>query len=147
MCNLLRYWAASSAMTLRAKLTGYLPFVLWMFWPMIPVVIAGVIASCCGCEVDEGGIHPCVIFGKDIGETLSTMGMMVWLVPLTLLTGLIGLALHERGLIGSFRTAAQESKLSKSKELLGEGEFRCLGCGALIHREDASCRNCGWSWK
>ena len=122
---------------------GYLPFVIWMFWPMIPVVIAGMIASCCGCEVDEGGIHPCVIFGKDIGETLSTMGMIGWLLPLTVLTGLVMIALYQRGLIAPSRGG----EMPKGTETLGENEFRCLGCGAVIHREDNSCRTCGWSWK
>jgi hypothetical protein len=30
---------------------------------------------------------------------------------------------------------------------LGKDEFRCFGCGGVIHSEDQSCRICGWSWK
>jgi hypothetical protein len=35
----------------------------------------------------------------------------------------------------------------KGTEPLGRDEFRCFGCGGVIHREDDSCRSCGLSWK
>ena len=35
----------------------------------------------------------------------------------------------------------------KALEPIREGEFRCFGCGAVIHLEDERCRACGWSWK
>jgi len=35
----------------------------------------------------------------------------------------------------------------RGKEPLGKDEFRCFECGAVIRREDESCRLCGWSWK
>jgi len=30
---------------------------------------------------------------------------------------------------------------------LNKDEFRCFGCGGVIHREDDSCKLCGWTWK
>jgi hypothetical protein len=134
-------------MTLRAKLIGYLPFVLWMIWPMIPVVIAGVIASWCGCQLNEGGIHPCVVFGKDIGGTLYKMEMMGWLSLLTFPSGLAVLVFHQRSPLDRSRVPSQDGEMPTGTEPFGKDEFRCLGCGGVIRREDKACRICGWSWK
>jgi hypothetical protein len=62
-----------------------------MFLPMIPVVIAGAIASYCGCQLDEGGPHPCILFGRDIGGTLSSMIVMGWFGLLTFPSGFLAL--------------------------------------------------------
>jgi len=35
----------------------------------------------------------------------------------------------------------------KANELLGKNQFRCFGCGAVIHSEDQACQVCGWTWK
>jgi hypothetical protein len=79
-------------MTRRAKVaTGYGVILLWMFSPMIPVVIAGAIASKCGCQLDEGGTHPCIVFGRDIGGALYSMGVMGWFGLLTFPSGFIAL--------------------------------------------------------
>jgi hypothetical protein len=37
--------------------------------------------------VDEGSVHPCVIKGKDYGQLLYTLGMMGWLMLVTLPAG------------------------------------------------------------
>ena len=68
---------------------GYWIIGLWMVWPMVPVMIAGIIATSCGCKVDEGSVHPCIVFGKDIGELLYTMGVM----------GLIGIGTFPSGIL------------------------------------------------
>jgi hypothetical protein len=65
--------------------------VLWVSWPMISVFVAAVIASAWGCPLDEGGAHPCVVLGLDIGGLLYSMGVMGWLFIVTLPTGLIAL--------------------------------------------------------
>lgn len=81
-------------MTRRAKISlGYGAILLWMFLPMIPVFIAGAIASGCGCQLDEGNVHPCVVLGVDIGSTLYAMGVMGWFGLLTFPSGLLGLLL------------------------------------------------------
>lgn len=58
---------------------------------MIPVVIASVIAFFCGSQLDEGGPHPCILFGRDIGGTLSEMAMMGWFGLLTFPSGFVAL--------------------------------------------------------
>jgi len=78
-------------MTRRAKLTGYAVIILWMFLPFIPVAIAGAVASHYGARLDEGSAHPCIVHGKDIGETLYTMGMMGWFSLLTFPSGILAL--------------------------------------------------------
>ncbi|HLX70642.1 MAG TPA: hypothetical protein VKV04_13530 [Verrucomicrobiae bacterium] len=72
---------------------GYGVILLWMFLPMIPVFIAAAIASHYGCQVDEGGTHPCIVFGKDIGGKLYEMGVMGWFGLLTFPSGLLALLL------------------------------------------------------
>jgi lauroyl/myristoyl acyltransferase len=58
--------------------------VLVAFAPVGSVVACGLIASAHGCRVDEGSVHPCVINGKDYGQLLYTLGVMGWLMLVTL---------------------------------------------------------------
>lgn len=78
-------------MNRRAKVIGYSLIVLWMFLPMIPVVVAGGIATIYGCDLDEGDVHPCFVFGKDRGELLYGMAMMGWFSLGTFPTGVLAL--------------------------------------------------------
>jgi hypothetical protein len=55
---------------------GFGAILLWMFLPMIPVFIAGAIAS-----------H--IVFGRDIGGTLYKMGVMGWFGLLTFPSGFL----------------------------------------------------------
>ena len=55
--------------------------------PVGSVIIAGVVANANGCSLDEGSPHPCVIAGHDYGQTLYTMGVLGWLMLLTLPAG------------------------------------------------------------
>lgn len=62
---------------------------LYTFGPLLSTLIAGAMASAHGCPLDEGSVHPCIVAGKDIGEMLYSMGVMGWLMLITLPTGLI----------------------------------------------------------
>lgn len=71
--------------------------------PIGSVVLCSWIAQAHGCRVDEGSVHPCVIGGKDRGELLYTMGVLGWLMLITLPAGalaffiwLLVLILHRR---------------------------------------------------
>jgi hypothetical protein len=57
------------------------------FAPVVSVVACGLIANAHGCRVDEGSVHPCVINGKDYGQLLYTLGVMGWLMLVTLPAG------------------------------------------------------------
>ena len=46
------------------------------------------IANSHGCKVDEGSVHPCVINGKDYGQLLYTLGVLGWLMLVTIPGGL-----------------------------------------------------------
>ena len=59
--------------------------------PLLSVAIAGEIANANNCPLDEGSVHPCIVNGRDMGETLYTMGMMGWFMLVTIPVGL-GLA-------------------------------------------------------
>jgi hypothetical protein len=52
--------------------------------PIGSVMACGWIANAHGCKVDEGSVHPCIINGKDYGHMLYTLGVMGWLMLVTL---------------------------------------------------------------
>ena len=62
------------------------------FAPVGSVVACGLIANTLGCRVDEGSVHPCVIGGKDYGQLLYTLGVMGWLMLVTLPAGVLAFA-------------------------------------------------------
>jgi hypothetical protein len=78
-------------MTKLAKRIGYGLIVLWMFLPIIPALTADLIEFACGCQVDEGSVHPCIVLGLDIGPSLYSMGVIGWLVLFTFPTGIVAL--------------------------------------------------------
>jgi hypothetical protein len=88
---------------------------LWMVWPLIPAFVAGIVAMVCGCKLDEGSVHPCVVFGKDIGAILNTMGMMGWFGMATFPSGILALAVFS--LIVWWRKRTAESKRGKPSRL------------------------------
>jgi TRAP-type C4-dicarboxylate transport system permease small subunit len=62
--------------------------------PWISVAIAGTIAESNGCQLDEGSVHLCMVNGRDVGETLYTMGMMGWVGIATCPVALILLGVY-----------------------------------------------------
>jgi hypothetical protein len=58
--------------------------------PVFSVIIASVIASITGCDLDEGSIHACMALGADIGPTLYTMFVLGWLGLITLPIAALG---------------------------------------------------------
>lgn len=55
--------------------------------PIGSVVACGLIANANGCRVDEGSVHPCIINGQDYGHLLYTLGVLGWLMLVTLPAG------------------------------------------------------------
>jgi len=43
--------------------------------------------------VDEGSVHPCMINGKNYGQLLYTLGVMGWLMLVTLPAGALAFVL------------------------------------------------------
>lgn len=66
---------------------------LFALAPLISVLIASAIADKNGCQLDEGGMHPCVLGGTDWGETLGTMFVLGWLMFATLPVGALAFVL------------------------------------------------------
>jgi len=48
---------------------------------------ADLFANLNGCDLDEGGVHPCVVGGKDYGSILYDMGMFFLLTVISLPIG------------------------------------------------------------
>ena len=71
----------------------FILLLIWTVWPIVFVSVAGSIASANGCQLDEGSVHPCVVRGADMGETLYAMGVMGWFMLVTVPTGGLGLLL------------------------------------------------------
>ncbi len=61
--------------------------------PIISVALAGFIATVNECPLNEGGVQPCILWGRDIGGLLYTMAVMGWL-------GLFSIFIVAAGLLG-----------------------------------------------
>jgi hypothetical protein len=66
-------------MTKRLMSISLLLILLLWAAPLLLALAAGGIASALGCVLNEGSIHPCMLFGSDIGKPLYTMGVLGWL--------------------------------------------------------------------
>ncbi len=74
--------------------------------PLGSVVACGLIANAHGCRVDEGSVQPCLINGKDYGQLLYTLGVMGWLMLVTLPAGaFLVLSLADRSYSSSSKLA------------------------------------------
>lgn len=81
--------------------------VLFGATPVIAALAATPIAGGLGCTLNEGGVHPCLLFGHDIGGALHVMFVSHWFAYVTVpvaamvlvvwaITALILLLLHRR---------------------------------------------------
>lgn len=59
------------------------------FAPIGSVMLCGAIANAYGCKVDEGSVHPCIINGQDYGHLLYTLGVLGWMMLVTIPGGLL----------------------------------------------------------
>lgn len=73
----------------RTLIVGYIVIALFAGWPIASVAIAGMIASWNGCTLHEGFPNPCVVNGKDMGDTLYAMGVMGWFMLATIPVGFV----------------------------------------------------------
>ncbi len=62
------------------------------FAPIGSVILCAMIANTYGCKVDEGSVHPCIINGHDYGELLYSLGVMGWLMLVSIPGGLFAFA-------------------------------------------------------
>ena len=67
--------------------------ILIAFAPIGSVIACSVIANAHGCKVHEGSVHPCIVNGHDYGHLLYTLGMMGWLMLVTIPGGLFSFAI------------------------------------------------------
>jgi len=88
---------------MNANPTRRFPWVLYLlalfailafaFAPIGSVMLCAGIANAYGCKVDEGSVHPCIINGHDYGELLYDLGVLGWLMLVTLPAGAFAFAL------------------------------------------------------
>jgi hypothetical protein len=65
---------------------------LFAFAPIGSVMLCSAIANAGGCKVDEGSVHPCIINGHDYGQLLYSLGVLGWLMLVTIPGGLFAFA-------------------------------------------------------
>ncbi len=65
----------------------YVVFGLLTIAPFISVAIAAGIADACGCRLDEGNAHSCILFGVEVGPLLYRMFVAGWYFLITFPTG------------------------------------------------------------
>jgi hypothetical protein len=59
------------------------------FGPALIAVISQTIAEWLGCQVDLNRVIPCVIGGKDYGQTFYDLGFLIWYSYLSLPAGAV----------------------------------------------------------
>ena len=59
------------------------------FGPALVAVISQTVAEWFGCQVDLNRVIPCIIGGKDYGETFYNLGFAIWYSYLSLPAGLV----------------------------------------------------------
>lgn len=64
---------------------------LWIVWPIALTAVAGAIAAANGCQLNEAQINSCIVNGREMGDTLYTLGVMGWFMLVTIPTGLLAL--------------------------------------------------------
>src|SRR4029077_11672759 len=62
--------------------------VAFAFAPVGSVLLCAAIAHANGCKADEGSVHPCIINSQDYGELLYSLGVMGWLMLVSIPGGL-----------------------------------------------------------
>ena len=63
------------------------------FGPALIAVVSQTIAEGFGCQVDLNRVIPCVIGGKDYGETFYNLGFAIWYSYLSIPAGVVLFAL------------------------------------------------------
>jgi hypothetical protein len=63
------------------------------FAPIGSVMLCAGIAKAYGCKVDEGSVHPCIVNGHDYGHLLYTLGVLGWLMLVTIPGGALAFVL------------------------------------------------------
>src|SRR3989304_8295124 len=63
------------------------------FGPALIAVVSQTSAEWLGCQVDLNRVIPCVIGGKDYGQTFYDLGFLIWYSYLSLPAGLVLFAL------------------------------------------------------
>jgi len=69
-------------------LLGLVLILLLAAAPILVAVGAGTYAANHGCVLHEGFVNPCIVDGKDVGQTLYQLGVLGWFAIATVPLGL-----------------------------------------------------------
>lgn len=82
-----KFPAANTRTLVRRYGTALAAIVFVTVLPLIFLFTAGFVASVNDCALDEGGAHPCLVLGSDVGQILYNMVVGGWLMIFTLPIG------------------------------------------------------------
>lgn len=75
----------------RRNLIVYASLALYTVGPVLLMLLASAVASANGCQLNEAAVHPCVVWGVDVGGVMTLMFVGAWLAYFTLPTGALAL--------------------------------------------------------
>src|SRR5437763_1241150 len=70
-------------------ITSFFLIVVIALLPMLTTFTAIGIANAYDCQVDESGLHPCLIGGTDYGEWLQAGAMSFWFILVSMPAGFV----------------------------------------------------------
>ncbi|WP_085787367.1 hypothetical protein [Ketogulonicigenium robustum] len=74
------------------NLKAYIAMTVIGLLPLLSVVVAGHIATLADCPLHEGAAQACIIYGYDAGPLLHSMTVLGWLMLVTNLCLIAGVA-------------------------------------------------------
>ena len=95
---------------------AYHGLILYTVAPILCVILASLIATATGSQLNEGSANPCIVFGVDIGGFLYSLFVMGWLMLVTIPTGIIGIIALSITLMIVKRTPKKEGQNEKKSE-------------------------------
>ncbi len=79
---------------IKSKKIYYMPFGfvligIFSLSPYLVALLAGLIGQCLGCNINEGGTDDCIRLGIPFGIILNPLGVMGWLLLITIPLGIM----------------------------------------------------------
>jgi len=98
-------------MSVRRTVLIYALLLFYTVAPILSVIIASGVASLCGARLDEGDVHPCLLWGHDIGGVLYSMFVFGWFGLATIPTGVLTILAFSAKLVIDLRRDRREKRL------------------------------------
>jgi len=105
---------------MRARTVFIILFIVILLIGLGPALLAvgsQEIAEALGCEVDLNRVIPCVIHGKDYGQTFYDLGFAIWYSYLSIPAGLVLLGIWAVAALIAFVVSLRRRKVAQAKRM------------------------------